>query len=291
MRKANGFKNTLSLLLALILSLGCIFLYSCNDDVGTEAGDNGSISVKMDILKIGKADCIVIDTGTKIIMIDTGEEENLPTIHSFMNEKEYSRVDILILTHYDKDHIGGATEIIEKYGASTVIESSFSSDSDSYISYHNKLSELGISPLKLSENYSFKCDGCEFDINIPKKDSYKSKQSNNSSLIISMKCGEKRLLFCADAMELRLTELIEDSIGQYDLVKLPYHGNYLENYAEFLDEVKPSYGIITNSKKNPASEDTLTMLYGRDIEVYQTRYGQISVFCDGKEIEINQSYD
>lgn len=267
------------LLLAVCFVL-CAFVCSCNN----QSNDN----VVIDILKIGKADCIVINTGTHIVMIDTGEKENLPKIHYYMNEKQYTKIDMLILTHYDKDHIGGASEIIDTYGVKTVIESQISSVNEHYIDYHNTLSQLSISPIKLTKNYQFSFDNCNFEINIPKKTEYEVKQDNNSSLVVSMINGNNRFLFCADAMELRLSELIEDNIGHYDFVKLPYHGNYLENYSEFLNMITPEYGAITCSNKNPPSNDTLALLEEYGIKAYQTRNGTISVFSDGKQIIINQ---
>lgn len=259
----------------------CVLLLLCSCNIGE---NQTPPSCFVDILDVGKADCIVIGTGTKIVMIDTGEVENLPTIISYLTEKEISKIDTLILTHFDKDHIGCASKIISDYGVTSVIESSFSSSSEDYVSYHNTLSSLGIEPLKLTENYSFSYDDCDFTIDVPKKTKYKQKESNNSSLIISLECGERRLLFCGDAMELRLSEFIDTSPQKYDFVKLPYHGNYLENYREFLDKVMPTYGAITCSKKNPASPDTLALLDEYGVEVYQTRYGTISFSIEENKI-------
>ena len=238
----------------------------------------------IDILKIGKADCIVINTGNKIVMIDTGEEENLPQIHAFMQKRGYNTVDTLILTHFDKDHIGGTTDIISRYNVGTVIESSFTSDSRWYLSYHS----LDIKPIKLKEDYSFTFDSCDFKIDIPKLEKYSTKQDNNSSLVISMKIGNSSLLFCGDAMELRVKELIDEDIGHYDFVKLPHHGGFLANYGEFLDMVKPSYGAITCSNKNPASNSTLEILKEYGTEVYQTKNGSITISLNGDEIQIEQ---
>ncbi len=259
----------------------CVLISICSCNVGEK---EVVPSCFVDILDVGKADCIVIGTGTKIVMIDTGEVENLPIIISYLTEKEISKIDTLILTHFDKDHIGGASKIISDYNVTNVIESNFSSNSEFYVSYHDTLSALGIEPLKLSENYSFGYDGCKFTIDVPKKTKYKQKECNNSSLMISFECGEKRLLFCGDAMELRLSEFIDTSPQKYDFVKLPYHGNYLENYREFLDKILPTYGAITCSKKNPASPDTLKLLDEYGIEVFQTRYGTISFSIEENEI-------
>ena len=276
----------------LITLLGCLWLFGCGCIGGTE--QNGPpfediiTPVNVDILKVGKADCIVINTGTKIVMIDTAEEENLPQIHSYMQKNGYNRVDLLILTHFDKDHIGGAAQIISKYGVASVIESGFTSPSQWYLSYHDVLDTLDIEPLKLKENYSFLFDSCQFNIDVPKRDKYATKQDNNASLVVSMKIGENSFLFCGDAMELRIEELIEDSIGHYDFVKLPYHGNYLQNYSALLNIISPSYGALTCSNKNPPSEETLSILEKYNVAVYQTRYGEVNVSSDGKKITIEQ---
>ena len=264
----------------MFITLSMLFLSSCNGENVTPAS--------IDILKIGKADCIVINTGTKIVMIDTGEEENLDDIHFYMNKKGYTSIDTLILTHYDKDHIGGASDIISTYGVNEVIETKITDNSYEYLSYHSTMASLGIVPSKLNENYSFEYDSCKFTIDIPKNDRYEAKQDNNSSLIVSMKCGDTSFLFCGDAMELRLSEIIEKNIGNYDFVKLPYHGNYLENYEELLEMVRPSYSVITDSKKNPADEGTLLILKKYNVKNYETRNGTISAITDGSEISINQ---
>lgn len=255
--------------------------------LGTGA-EKEKMSVKIDILKIGKADCIVINTGNHLIMIDTGEEENLSSVYSYMEENRYTKIDMLILTHYDKDHIGGAYGIISNYEVGRIIESRSSEISKQYAQYHLLAEEKAISLTKLTENYKFKYDRVEFEINIPAKKNYSEKSSNNSSLVVSMKCDERSFLFCGDAMEQRVSELISSKIGKHDLVKLPYHGNYIDNYSEFLDGIKPSYAVATDSGKNPISPDTVSVLEEKGIELYETRYGTVKITTDGKSINITQ---
>ena len=263
----------------------CVLLISCS--LGQDEVEEQFLC-KIDILDVGKADCIVINTGTRLVMIDTAERENLSVIQAYMSANEYTKIDTLILTHFDKDHIGNVSNVATLYGVDRVIESSFSTDTPEYIEYHSTLDQLGVEITKLTSNYSVTLDGCELEIDIPKKSHYKNKEDNNASLVISLRCGERKFLFCGDAMELRVKELVDAQIGTYDFVKLPYHGNYLDNYRDFLDMVKPSYGAITCSKRNPASPDTLILLDEYEVALYQTRYGMISVTTDGREITIEQ---
>lgn len=245
-------------------------------------------NITVDILDLGKADCILIDTGSKTVMIDTGEEEDVSDIMEYLDAKGVDTIDMLILSHFDKDHIGGAAELISKYGITTVLESGFSSNRDEYETYHAVLSEQGLSATVLTQDYSFTFDNCVFTVYVPKETSYDTKEDNNASLIVKIVYGEKRFLFCGDAMELRLAEFLEDSPGSFDFVKLPYHGNYLENYSEFLKEISPQYGVITCSKKNPASEDALSVLKQYGVTVYETENGNVHVTSNGKTVSVSQ---
>ncbi len=244
--------------------------------------------ISIDVLDIGKADCILIETGTKTVMIDTGEEEDISDIIDYLKAKGVETIDLLILTHFDKDHIGGAAELISSYGITTVLETGFSSNRKEYEAYHKVLTEQGLSATVLTEDYRFTLDSCSFTVYVPKESSYDTKEDNNASLIVAMEYGERRFLFCGDAMELRLAEFLSDSPGEFDYVKLPYHGNYLENYADFLDTVSPEYGVITCSNKNPSDDEALRLLSEYGVKVYETKNGSVFLKTDGKTIRIRQ---
>lgn len=274
--------------IALVLVAFTLFIvaFLCSCDTGQ--GESTVLPASVDILKIGKADCIVINTGTKIVMIDTGEKENVVNIREYMAEQGYNKVDTLILTHFDKDHIGGAADIIDQYGVDTVIESTASSDSEEFHEYHQVLNSKGKSAMRLSEDYTFQSDDCAFYINVPRQKKYESKKDNNSSLVVKMELRDTKFLFCGDAEELRATEIIDTCAGKYSFVKLPYHGNYLENYGEFLNSIKTENAAITDSKKNPADTRTLDLLSEHGINVYETRYGTVHAETDGEKITVSQ---
>jgi len=240
------------------------------------------------VLEVGKADCIVIQTEDHVAMIDTGEEENLPEILAFLEQKEIDTIDTLILTHFDKDHIGGAAGILAELSVSTVIQSAFSGDRPEYQNYLEALSKKNISPLCLTAVYEFSLNDCRFSVFPPQKDQYSSKEDNNASLVVSLENEHHSFLFCGDAMEERLEEILSLNLGQYDFVKLPYHGNHLGNYSEFLSAVSPEFAAITCSQKNPANQKTLDLLAEHGIKVYQTSNGTVSIRSSEGKLEFAQ---
>ena len=281
-KKGGGNVRKLLFFLLMPALILCALFCSC------EAEEEHITPATVDVLKIGKADCIVINTGNNVVVIDTGEEEDFESIRSFMTEKNYSKIDALILTHYDKDHIGGAKSVIEEYDVGLVIESSASSNRDEFHSYHLALSQMGKEAKRLTQDYSFDFDDCKFKISVPKQKKYERKNDNNLSLVISMECGDTKFLFCGDAMEERIVEIIDTFPGEYDLIKLPYHGKYIENYEDFLASAQTRNGVITCSDKNPSDERTIELLERNGVSVYETKNGSITVYTNGKQITIKQ---
>ena len=276
--------------LLLLLLVSCTDIEEQGEQEAVTPPQNDQVvpTAEIDVLKIGKADCIIINTGSHILMIDTGEWENLPKIHSHMKEKGYTQIDTLIITHYDKDHIGGAEEIIELYGVKTVYETKFTDTKDEYLAYHSSIEKMGATLNKLEADTHLEIDGCAFDILVPKRSKYTTDKDNNQSLIISMECANSKALFCGDAMELRMAELLIDGVGHYDLVKLPHHGTNLQNYPILLDELTPQYCVATDSNKNPMDDTLLALLTQREADAYTTKNGTVSITIGSEGITVKQ---
>ena len=86
----------------------CLFLPIL---AGCSVGTAGKLTV--DILKIGKADAIILRTQNHCVLVDAGEEDDGEEILSHLRTLGVTRLDCLILTHLDKDHIGSAAQILE----------------------------------------------------------------------------------------------------------------------------------------------------------------------------------
>ena len=70
--------------------------------------------LKIVLLKVGKADAIIAQANGKAIVIDAGEEEDGEEIVTYLKNQGLSRIEALIITHYDRDHVGGADTLVER---------------------------------------------------------------------------------------------------------------------------------------------------------------------------------
>lgn len=285
-------KSIRYIFLAAMAALLIFVLTSCIDPQAQssegEKGGESSQATTVDILKIGKADAIIIDTGSEIIMVDTGEAENFPTIEEYMRGNGYTKIDKLILTHYDKDHIGSATEIINSYGVEAVYESRFTKSSNEYYSYHNAITDKGVQLFKLYSDLTFESGACKIEINVPRSNKYSNDNDNNRSLVVSVTIGEHGMLLLGDALDARIDELLDGELAHYNAVKLPHHGSYIENLSTLLAKIEPTYAIATDSKKNPTDERTKNELDSLGILLYKTSNGGVHVEITSDGVSIFQ---
>lgn len=239
------------------------------------------------VLKAGQADAIFMQTENHSIILDCGEKDDGDELVELLQEKGISNVDYIFITHFDKDHVGGFPEVMDNVTASNIIVPDYEGNNDEYEEYLKTVSDKGLQITTLTEDISFTLDDVLFEVSVPRKQSY-AEGDNDFSLVISVTHGENAFLFTGDAEGDRLTEVISEFGRQYDFLKVPHHGKHNKNTKRFIKTIKPTYSVICDSDKNPAEDETISILEFVKSEIYSTRNGNISVLSDGTEIKITQ---
>ena len=196
----------------------------------------------------------------------------------------------MIITHFDKDHVGGAAKVIKKLKVNNIITSDYFKDSEEVEDYLEACDNAGIKPEVLQDEISFTLDNVTYKVYPHIAKTYSEKESNNSSLIISVEHGDNRMLFTGDANNLRIQEFItkQERNFKYQLLKVPYHGRYMESLSEFVNIIKPEYTVITSSEEDKEDKETVELLKGIGSNVLLTREGTIVVTSDGKKLTVKQ---
>lgn len=251
------------------------------NNIGTQS------ELKVSVLKVGQADAIILKTQNHIAVIDCGEEDDGDEILEYISSYNADSIDYLFITHFDKDHVGGAAQLLESVNIKNIITPNYEGTNKEYRKYLSAAADKGYTPLKLTEETSFVLDDVTFDIYPPLKSSY-SESDNDFSLAISVTHGENRFLFTGDAEEERLKEILSQTEGEFDFLKVPHHGIYAKNTEEFLRTINPKYAVITCSEKNPADEFVLQILEKYGCKTYLTSSGNVEISSNGKNIKIFQ---
>ena len=239
------------------------------------------------VLKAGQADAIFMQTQNHNIILDCGEKDDGDELVELLQEKGISNVDYIFITHFDKDHVGGFPEVMDNVTASNIIVPNYEGNNDEYEDYLKTVSNKGLQITPLTKDTNFILDDVLFEVSVPKKQFY-AEGDNDFSLVISITHGENAFLFTGDAEADRLSEALSEFGRQYDFLKVPHHGKANNNTKRFITTVKPTYSIICDSDKNPAEDETISILKFVESEIYSTRNGNISILSDGTEIKITQ---
>lgn len=272
-------------MLALILLCGCT-LKNPSEDLSVS---DGSIGFTVDYIDVVGGDAILIRTGGRTLLIDAGYEETSDRLLSYLKQQNVTALDYLLITHFDKDHIGGVPALCSELKIKNIIQPVYEkSPSDVYARYQAALSRSGAVVSDLTVASTLRLGGCDFQI-YPAQGSNYSEKDNDYSLIVKTVYGDVSFLFAGDVEEDRLAEMLrQETDWSADVLKFPHHGSYNKRTESFLKIVSPSYTVITDSAEKSASAKTLSFLEGRDSAVFRTVNGTIVLETDGTEVHVRQ---
>ena len=273
-------------LLALFLSLALVFLAGCAAKETPAAAEEPRSGLEVTVLDAGKADAILLTTPASAVLIDCGEKGYGEEILGVLAARGVEKLDLLIVTHFDRDHVGGAAKVIGGIPIARVLQSGRPGDSGAYRKYIRALEKASLSPETVRETLSFTLDGAEYTVEPPQREHYDRDESNNSSLIVTLVYGRTRLLFMGDAETARIAEYLASSPAPCDLVKLPHHGEKEKMLDALLAAVKPRYAVITCSAGAPEAASTAAALQTAGVESYPTRLGAVRIRSDGETLDV-----
>ncbi|MCR5118774.1 MAG: MBL fold metallo-hydrolase [Lachnospiraceae bacterium] len=235
----------------------------------------------------GKADAILLDANGSYVLIDCGERNTGKELVKALKDKGIRKLDYLIITHFDKDHVGGAPDVLEEIEVGKVLQNSREKDSDEYDDYVEAVKKCGTGVVTVREEYSFELKGAAFKVT-PGKGGYDKDKSNNFSLLTSVDAEGVRFLFAGDVQTERIEEMLEDGLEHADVLKLPHHGQEEEKIKELLAAVTPGIAVITSSDKEPESDEVVQALKDVGALVYLTRKGTVCVTAADGEPQVKQ---
>ena len=273
--------STFSKRLLPILGLLIVLLFS---GCGKKADD-----LTVVFPKLGAADCAILMTEDHTVVIDTGEAEDADTILNVLSDYHRNAIDLLLISHYDKDHVGGAAELIDSLTVRRVIGSSSPKESEEYDAYQSALSQAGLTEEILSSPETVTISD-DFTLNIcpPEQTTYAEDESNNASVAVAVQYGNTRMLFTGDAMEERTEELLSEFSGTFDLIKLPHHGRDKATASALSDAfgTDTTAYLVTSSKKERENKHLDEVLSG---PLYLTREGTVTAVSNGFSVKITQT--
>ena len=206
-------------------------------------------------MDVNQGDSTLIVVNKKVTLIDTGGilqlnndkyDYNITNNRTipYLKSKGIKKIDNLILTHGDADHMGDAINIVENIKVNKVI---FNCGS-----YNNLEKNL----IKTLEKKKIKYDSCieSLEMGSHKLKFLNTKKYNNendNSSVIYLKYNNMKFLFMGDAGIVKEKDILEKyNMSNIDVLKVGHHGSKTSSSKKFIDEINPKYGVISVGKNN-----------------------------------------
>ena len=263
------------------ISLLIFLLLASNLFVWNEALIRPPGSTRTTFFDVGKADASLMEfpDGT-ILLIDGGEggretglDAGRDVLAPYFWQKGIRKIDCVLLTHADSDHIGGLPYILRNFKAGTVIDGGYGFERPIYRNFRDIIKRRQITREEVTRGDIVK--GLpETDLFILNPPEELSGDANNDSIVFRTGTDEgPAMLFCADVTSQPMAEMLRcPTLLDADVIKIPHHGMGLGDmviFKAFIDEVSPKYAIIPNTP-NKVNKHILKFLEDQGTVVYIT---------------------
>lgn len=284
---------------------------SSDTATNSKAEAKGQLTISM--LDIGQGDAVLIQTGAKNILIDTGDDkyyedgkkgkENTQLLTELQKLK-IDHIDTLVMTHAHADHIGKADKVIAQYGVKELVYNGIPSTSKYFINALKAAKANGTQQVKVKAGDVLDFgNGVSFEIVSPSQSlidedtaAIKAKKKvdvNNESVVGRLTFGNFAMLFTGDA-EGPVEKDMAASYGKKlkcQVLKAGHHGSKTSSTAEFLKLVQPESVVMSlgaNNQYGHPHEALLNRLQKQGVKnIYRTdANGTITIVSDGSSYSI-----
>ncbi|MFB4211889.1 DNA internalization-related competence protein ComEC/Rec2 [Shouchella sp. JSM 1781072] len=254
------------------------------------------------MLDVGQGDSMIIETPYRkeVYIIDTGGVVSFATedwqqkkktfdtgkdiVVPYMKAKGIKKIDGLILTHGDYDHVGGAEAVLNELQVEQVYLPY--GELEKEIDYH--LVEI-IDDAKLTFVQAGDTISDQFYVLHPTAD--KSWSGNDKSIVLYTSFYDTSLLLTGD-----LEKEGEDDLKQrypqmsVDLLKVGHHGSQTSTQPHFLEQLSPQLAFISagvNNRFGHPHPDVLDRLHASGVDVYQTNlHATVEIVINENRIDV-----
>lgn len=244
------------------------------------------------MLDIGQGDALFVEAPSGIqVLIDGGPPKKiLGELNKVMLPFD-KKIDVLMITNPDQDHIGGLIDILENYEVDIVLESGTFNSSKTYKDLKNKILEKNIPNILARAGMVLYLDSkTKIEILFPNQD-VSAWENNDGSIIARLTYGNFSILLTGDATKKTEQIILAENIPKKlksNILKVGHHGSRTSTSSDLLKIVQPEHAFISvglnNKYGHPASE-VLDLLEKFRIEILRTdESGTIILKCDKMEV-------
>lgn len=219
--------------------------------VGSVTG-RGRLEILM--IDVGQGDAIAIRTPRgRWMMVDAGppprdDPRGHPVVRTLRN-RGVGALDLLVLTHPDLDHIGGASALLESFAVRRIVDPLLPAPKEAYADLLDRARGEGVPWGRARAGDVWEADGVRFRVLSPDTLPTEVGEGNAASVVMGLSWRGFEALFTGDAY-VDVERAIAGHVGDLDLLKVGHHGSTTSTDSSFLAAARPEVALISVGRSN-----------------------------------------
>ena len=257
-------------------------------------------------IDVGQGDSTLIVTPNhKTILIDGGGTEfesdfdiGKQTLLPEILGQRITKIDYLLISHFDSDHVGGLLTVLESLKVKNAIISRQIEESGNYKKFLKIVKDKKINVMVVKKDDEICIEkNLKIDVLWPKREQITDNVLNNNSIVAKVIYNNFSILFTGDiekvAEENIIREYKDTNLLTSNIIKIAHHGSKTSSTEGFLNLVNPKIALIGVGRDNKfghPNEETIQRLKNMKVKIYRTdEMGEITIKINKKGM-VNADY-
>jgi competence protein ComEC len=245
--------------------------------------------LRITFLDVGQGDGALIQVPGGAVLVDEGPPE--ARVASQLQHLGVKGLSLLVLTHPQRDHVGGAEQVLKKLSVGAVLDPAIPSESPDERAARAAARERGVKILVARAGEGFTIGRLKVRVLWPDGPGLSGDDPNNHAIVLVASYGQTDALFTADA-ESDVTGHLQ--LPPVEILKVAHHGSADPGLGDELKALRPRIAVISvgagNDYGHPTPATLATLGAAPGLAVYRTDLnGRVVVESDGRSISVRTS--
>lgn len=212
-------------------------------------------------------------------------------VSAFLWNQGYSRIDYILATHADADHIQGLTDVARNFSVGSAVFGIIPSSDPDFAELAAVLKQRGIKSEVLGRGDVLNLGGVSVEVLNPQTaQDHAGLSANDNSVVLRLVLGSRSFLLTGDIEQRVERDLIGSTVLNADVIKVPHHGSRTSSTQGFVDAVGAEYAVISvgrTSQFGHPHREVVDRWQDAGARVLTTgAKGAVSISTNGTDIEI-----
>jgi competence protein ComEC len=272
---------------------------SAPTETATTAGTGANGTLEVHFINVGQSvSTLVVGPTGETMLVDTGHyNDDGAYVLTYLERRGIDRIDHLVVSHNDADHIGGNAALIDHYereagGIGAVYDPGIAASTQTYDRYLDAVETHDVTLYETREGDDIRFEGVDVAVLGPPDPYLEDGARNENSIVLKLTHGETSVLLTGDAeddQEAYLVDRYGDRLRS-TVLKAGHHGSSSSSGGVLLDAVRPNAVVVSSaydSRYGHPTEAVLERFADRSLPTYWTAtHGDIVLVSDGRGVTV-----